>query len=393
MKIVFITSCLEPGRDGVGDYTRRLAGELIRHGHECRLVALNERQWLETKDRKPKKREQSTDDSSQRSLIRSQVLDDLLEQQDIEGIRIECLRLSDSLSWSERAEVARKWLDGFDPDWVSLQFVPFGFHPKGLPLGLSGHLKTIVGSRPLHWMFHELWVLWNLPLSLRKRFLGQCQKLWFRSCLSTLKPRSVATQLPLYQAELKKIGVAAKVIPLHGSIPVCLEHEADKWLADRCAIVNNPKGIKAGFFGNILSTFDLSLISSWIAELNIEGNQLFLMSAGKISEETANLWNSLERELKSSATFITLGELSEREASLYFSALDYGLTSYPPELMGKSGSVAAMREHGLQVIVCGSLGKWSTESTKNSLQNSEADQPYTVNQSAMSLLQQLQKAN
>ena len=32
MKIVFICGCLEPGKDGVGDYTRRLSAELIDHG-------------------------------------------------------------------------------------------------------------------------------------------------------------------------------------------------------------------------------------------------------------------------------------------------------------------------------------------------------------------------
>src|ERR1022692_2576923 len=70
-------------------------------------------------------------------------------------------------------EVELQWsilivLYPFNPNWVSLQFVPFGFHPKGLPFGLPRHLMSIIGSRPLHWMFHELWVLWNFPLSLRK---------------------------------------------------------------------------------------------------------------------------------------------------------------------------------------------------------------------------------
>ena len=43
MKIAFITSCLEPGKDGVGDYTRSLAAESSRNGHEVCLLALNDR--------------------------------------------------------------------------------------------------------------------------------------------------------------------------------------------------------------------------------------------------------------------------------------------------------------------------------------------------------------
>lgn len=43
MKIQFLCGSLEPGRDGVGDYTRRLAGELIRQGNDVSIIALNDR--------------------------------------------------------------------------------------------------------------------------------------------------------------------------------------------------------------------------------------------------------------------------------------------------------------------------------------------------------------
>jgi hypothetical protein len=36
-------------------------------------------------------------------------------------------------------------------------------------------------------------------------------------------------------------------------------------------------------------------------------------------------------------------------------SLDIGLTTYPAELAGKSGSVAAMLEHGIPVRIVGSL--------------------------------------
>ena len=362
MRIAFLTGSLEPERDGVGDYTRRLAGELIRQGHPSIILGLND----------------------------SQVSEAQFGSQEMEGTLISVLRLPSMMPWNDRVRLSRKWLDAFNPDWVSLQFVPFAFQPRGLPFGLPRHLKSIIGSRPLHWMFHELWVLWSFPLSLRKRLLGQCQKLWLRSCLRKLKPQAVATQLSLYQAELNKIGVAADMVPLHGNIPVYPKHEADKWLADRCASLQSPKQVKAGFFGNILSTLDSSLLAAWVAQLNIPGNELLLLSAGKIGGEGDKLWNSLEQKLKASAMFVKLGELDEREASFYLSAMDYGLTSYPPELMGKSGSVAAMREHGLPVISCGSLVRGSVGNTKNNCPTRDTDQPWTINQSARFLLQHLQ---
>ena len=38
MKITFICGSLNPGQDGVGDYTRRLAAQLALDGHECQLI-------------------------------------------------------------------------------------------------------------------------------------------------------------------------------------------------------------------------------------------------------------------------------------------------------------------------------------------------------------------
>jgi Trk K+ transport system NAD-binding subunit len=48
MKIAFICGSLEPGRDGVGDYTRRLAGELVKQQHEVLVIAFNDRQIKDT---------------------------------------------------------------------------------------------------------------------------------------------------------------------------------------------------------------------------------------------------------------------------------------------------------------------------------------------------------
>ena len=42
MKICFICGSLEPGKDGVGDYSRRLAGELIRLGHQASIISIND---------------------------------------------------------------------------------------------------------------------------------------------------------------------------------------------------------------------------------------------------------------------------------------------------------------------------------------------------------------
>ena len=43
MKIMFICGSLEPGKDGVGDYTRRLCAHLKKHHIEVGILAYNDK--------------------------------------------------------------------------------------------------------------------------------------------------------------------------------------------------------------------------------------------------------------------------------------------------------------------------------------------------------------
>jgi hypothetical protein len=48
---------------------------------------------------------------------------------------------------------------------------------------------------------------------------------------------------------------------------------------------------------------------------------------------------------------VEIGELQEARVSNCLSEMDFGISTTPLSLLGKSGSVAAMWEHGLPVIV------------------------------------------
>src|SRR3974377_1356146 len=109
MRICFITSSLEPGRDGVGDYARDLASSCVTRGFDSQLSALNDGHIDVTVE----------------------------ETQTARGVAIRTLRLSASRPWHARVRSARAFLQSFPPDWVSLQFVCYGFHRKGLAIGLD----------------------------------------------------------------------------------------------------------------------------------------------------------------------------------------------------------------------------------------------------------------
>ena len=103
MKITFICASLEPGRDGVGDYVRRLACEIIKQGHKAEAVALNDPYV---------------------ALIKKDI-------QWLHKIGLPVFRIAASLNSADRYYYLHKRLETFDPDMVSLQYVGFGFNKIG----------------------------------------------------------------------------------------------------------------------------------------------------------------------------------------------------------------------------------------------------------------------
>ena len=87
MRIAFLCGSLEPGRDGVGDYTRGLAEELQRQGHEVIIIALRDR------------------------FITQPVVSDGETSDD----SIKILRLPSEFAWMAGIQQAKFAIDQFDP--------------------------------------------------------------------------------------------------------------------------------------------------------------------------------------------------------------------------------------------------------------------------------------
>ena len=62
------------------------------------------------------------------------------------------------------------------------------------------------------------------------------------------------------------------------------------------------------------------------------------------------IWQELEASGGDTLRFFALGPLPEAEISQCLHAADYGVTTTPPDLIEKSGTAAAMFEHGLPVL-------------------------------------------
>ena len=330
MKIIFLCGCLEPGRDGVGDYVRRLALELINQGHDVSAVALNDG-YVEIKDS---------------------------GFQQLDGVSFAVLRLPKSLSYSRRFLELEEWSEIFSPDIISIQFVSYAFHTKGLPFAILYPLKKLSSKYRFHIMFHELWIGMEVSSSWKDILVGKLQMFIIQQLVRIVRPVSMHTQTSIYQVQLEKIGINALYLPLFGNIPVAsVTDEKSNGNASQ-----KKNEISLVFFGGIHPGAPVTEFAEEVAEYsrtkNIKVKLTFLGRSGKEQENWLNIWSlhSLPAEV--------LGEQSAEKISSILSDSFLGLTTTPYALIEKSGSVVAMLEHGLPVLCV--RGKWKTDSNPNS---------------------------
>jgi len=328
MRTAFLCGSLEPGRDGVGDYTRRLAGELIRQGHPCMAVALND----------------------------SHISQILSESQEIEGTSIPVLRLPGAMPWKQRITESLNRAGAFNPDWMSLQFVPFGFHPKGLCYGLGRHLAAMNPKSSWHIMFHELWLGLGEGAPLKHRVLGALQRFMIMDLVARLRPSIVHTQTESYRVVLKREKIRASILPLFSNIP---QVDGNGWESILEPLVTKAAGkhydrselYLAGVLGMVAPEWSAErAVNTLLPLVQRFQKRLVLVFYGK-SNITSETVNKLKLTLQNRAEIVLAGERPSLEISRILQALDIGVATTPRQVIQKSGSVAAMLEHGLPVLV------------------------------------------
>jgi glycosyltransferase involved in cell wall biosynthesis len=318
VKILFLCASLEPGRDGVGDYTRRLAEELRRRGRDAAILSVN----------------------------------DFAPRLGPQHFKNE-LRLSRTMPWSVRLRGAREFLEEFKPGVLSLQFVGYGFHPCGLPLGLASKLRTIAAGVPWLVMFHELWI--KPGGGLANRLLSRLQKAHLVSLCRSLAPKLVQTSNENYARRLAETGISASVLPLFSNIErVAPEPTLRKILLREFGPGLDDKDVWIFvFFGSIHPGWHVEEFLKRTSEAARKAGKkaCLFFSIGKNPGRGAEVWNAMCARKSQSLFFREIGELSAADVSRHLQAADFGVATTPLGLLGKSGSAAAMASHGLSAVV------------------------------------------
>jgi len=307
-KILFICGSLEPSKDGVGDYTRRLCGELSKQGYQTHILSIYDK-----------------DINSFTNDV--QIVDDT---------EVSVSRIPKASSYKQRLIWVQKVLEEKTPDWVSLQFVPYSFNSKGLPFWLPHFLKQLKGSHQWHIMFHEVWVGIEKGVSFRIKSIGFLQKIILKKINNSVHFNAKHTQSKVYQYYLSKNNIDTAYLPLFGNIAVNGVKKTDQ------------KYLKFIVFATVRSHAPFEeFIADLKKELVHQQKQLIFIFIGNNGPLLSD-WTTVLDKYK--IAYEVKGRASESEISHSLLNSDFGISSTPYKISDKSGVVAAMLEHNLPII-------------------------------------------
>jgi hypothetical protein len=81
------------------------------------------------------------------------------------------------------------------------------------------------------------------------------------------------------------------------------------------------------------------------------GKKICLILSGRTGTYGDEIWQKMQRDYGSRCAFLNLGEQPAELLSALLQSADFGIAASPWQLIGKSGTVAAMLDHGLPVVV------------------------------------------
>lgn len=286
--------------DGVGDYTYNIASEFAHHGHEAHVIC------------------------RKRCEIRT----------DYEHLKV--VPMVEAWNKATGKRIAQ-YVKENKIDVVSLQYVPHGFHPKGLPFGLIPCMKEVKNTGVKMMVFcHEVRIS-GPYISLTNYIMQKATKWIAKQIIREFK--YIATSIDYYANLIHELDSdkETSVMPIVSNIPmVSMSDETIRGMRRKVA---NDDELIIAFFG--LREVDKSIKA--IEKLRFEGSKIKVLFIGKQPKDF--MYNNLKDSFRT-------GVLRTEELSLYLKIPDilvmpentYWGSSF------KSGSLAAALQNGLPVI-------------------------------------------
>ncbi|WBL26395.1 hypothetical protein [Zunongwangia sp. HGR-M22] len=341
MKSLIITcGCLEPSKDGIGDYSFNLAKAVKLLGVRVVLVSVND------------------------SFVK------VFREENREDIQI--CRIPAQINWQQKYRTFKNICDTVSPDHISFQYVIYAYHKKGLPIVAHKFLVEALKSHQVSIMMHEPWIGRSKEDLIRHKIIGYFQQIIIKQLINGIAPIRVFTSNRAFSDLLSKSGIRNKVLPLFSNIPFC-ENALDliPMLIHGKQFIIPERSTKILLFGRIPFAWKKREFLNWIGKREIS-----LLVAGRSDQDNAKALENELKNLKSDLNIFSFGELDKIQISALLQYADAGLALTPPQILGKSGVVAAYREHGLPIILAGEDESFSTFNDPHLIDEISLDIPW-----------------
>ena len=311
LRITIICGCLAPGQDGVGDYSRILAAHAAALGHAVQLISIAD----------------TTTSHSESGSFAIHRFKNVLQ---------------DTTTY---AEVSRL-IHTHSPEWLSLQFVNFSYHPKGLIHHLIAGISGWRMDRKLHVMFHEYWMERQQPFALKRNLHAYLQARLVKQAVRKWSPDHMDTSNQYYATELARAGIHASILPLFSNIPITSDLTADSTFIQ----TQSNRAIFLFPFAQHQDWNPAPVMQRLQALAIAKGIPPHVIQVGKNPHHKRH-WPVIRAHAdKFGWQCDALGVQDDATISALLQHATLGITTKHFLIAGKSGAVQAMREHDLPIF-------------------------------------------
>ena len=225
-------------------------------------------------------------------------------------------------------------------DLYSLQYAPYSFSSKGIIGKPLIDLGKTLHDRKVHVNFHEIWIGDYSNAPVKEKLIGWLQKIEIRMFLKITRPALLTCSNAAALDRLKRRGFPAKFLYLFGNIPYSANSK----------LTTKGQTLKVAFFGTPYADFPYDILGKFFSSLsNTSGKKLKIILIGRQREDAGadHLYSMCK---KNKFIIERTGELSTNLISEKLQDCTVGVSTTPFDVIGKSGTTAAMLEHGLPVL-------------------------------------------
>jgi glycosyltransferase involved in cell wall biosynthesis len=302
LRIGLLSAAFPPDKDGIGDYTFRLARELSGGGNKVTVLTSFGNERLECPGVDVVPFYNPSRPASIRGLVKT-----LSKQPPLE--------------------------------WLVVQYNPFGFGPRGfcpnLPLALHSLKKAIPGTKVAIMCHETYYTPWH-PLRLGVMRLWQCPIL---AALARVADKLMAsTERWVRQVELFSFGKPARFVPVGSNLPDSLE------TADA---VREELGLGKKFVVGLFGSAHISRNVDWVAAAtrklhNTRSGEVAVFYIGGDGRVIAPQFEGIQ--------FVDFGFLESEVAAARIKAMDALLCPFSDGISARRGSAICGLQQGIPVV-------------------------------------------